>query len=113
MTTDPNTLTEKIAHDLFLHDMRAQGLTADWAEGTWDDMGGSERSEERVDYEMRAAAVLPLVRAAQADALREAAHRIFQGVDEGPVTQADIARAVLRHELLTRAAQYEKENTDG
>lgn len=51
---------EQIARTLWDHDV-AEGTTPEWREMAWNDMGGSEKSEERVDYELRAESVLAVL----------------------------------------------------
>lgn len=69
-TTDTDALKERIARDLWDHDNLH--MSAAWRDMAWDDMGGSEPSDERIAYMLRAAAVLPIVEAEVRKAKAEA-----------------------------------------
>ena len=74
MTNNTAALQERIARAMWDHDHAH--MSQQWRDMAWDDMGGSEPSDERMAYLLRAVAVLPIiaaeVRKAQADAAREA-----------------------------------------
>lgn len=55
----PDALVEKVARALFDNDYG--GYTPEFRESVWDDMGGSEPSEERADYVIAARTVLAAV----------------------------------------------------
>jgi|GEM_PF-6095034 len=104
---------EKAARALFDNDYG--GYTPEFRESVWDDMGGSEPSEERADYVIAAravlAAVLPEVeRHAKADILREAADDVR--TELGNETSGHTSTYSVRRWLTARADRIEKKVDD-
>lgn len=66
---------EAVARALYIYDTQDATRSREWCEMAWADMGGSEPSDERAEYEMRADAVLALPGVTQApteDAMAQA-----------------------------------------
>lgn len=53
-------LLDRLARALWDHDN--MHTTEEWRDMAWDDMGGGDPCDERVEYELRAAAVIPVLR---------------------------------------------------
>ena len=107
MTTDTNALQERIARAVWDHDNAH--MSRQWRDMAWDDMGGSEPSDERIAYLLRAVAVLPIiaaeVRKGQAEALRETADWWAANPDDDAFETASDTRNWLRDV----AEEYETE----
>lgn len=67
--TKPDRIVDQMARALWDYDNAAR--TPGWRDMAWDDMGGSEPAEERIDCEIRACALMPVVRKALAQAWDE------------------------------------------
>lgn len=109
--TGTDALKERIARDLWDHDNLH--MSAAWRDMAWDDMGGSEPTDERIAYILRAAAVLPIVaaevRKAKAEALREAADSVHDNAASPYCLPCHRDDAGLLH---TIAAEYETGDSD-
>lgn len=80
MAANDKKLIEKLARALWDYDNA--DMDPQWRDSAWDDMGGSEKAEERVGYELRALALLPVVNAEKASAWDEGAAEYSVGDED-------------------------------
>ena len=97
-TTDTDALEERIARELFYTESPEERHRDGWL---------SAYSEDRYLYRDLAAAVLPIIAAEVAKTLRAEAHALMDDIDEGPVTEKDVALFQVRDRLIHRATEYE------
>ena len=103
-TTDTDALQERIAEELY-YDQHPEGRhRSEWPAAVYPDAA--------YEYRDLAAAVLPIIAAEVAKTLRAEAHALMDDIDEGPVTEKDVALFQVRDRLIHRATEYETRRSD-